>query len=344
VESALALATVIPPLPTHVKALRVASILARRMGDYAAARTLGDEGLTVARALNDRWGIALTLNLLGHLAFFQGRLADARVQCHESLATFRELGDRRGMADSLHTLAFTSYLDGELAEARALFEQSLQANRELRDEHGAAEDLNGLGLTLHVEGELDTAQRHYEECVAICEANGYRPSLAAALDNLGHVAVSRRDLGAARRLLRESLTVSARTEDRRRLAFTLSAVATLAAVSGESERVIRLNASAAVIVQALGAVLAPAMRTVYDSQLAPVRRALGERWAAVADAMGRAGDVPGHGRAGPADGGAVRELGVAVRKRAPHLALAPGRAVGGQTCLTQTPGPSAHVL
>jgi predicted ATPase/DNA-binding NarL/FixJ family response regulator len=288
VESALAFANAIPPLLTHVKAFRVAGILARRMGDYAAARSLGEEGLAVARTLNDRWGVALALNFLGNLAQFQGQLVEARTLCEESLAIFRDLGERRGMADSLSTLASVRYLEGDLTEARALFGQALVIDRELRDEQAAAEDLDGIGLTFHVQGELDTAQRYYEESVAICEASGYRPSLATALNNLGHVMVSRKELGAARHLLHESLTVSSQIGDRRRLAFTLSAVATLAAAQGEPERAIQQNASAAATVQSLGAVLAPAMRAVYDSQLEPARRELGEEQTAVAEATGRA--------------------------------------------------------
>ena len=153
---------------------------------------------------------------------------------------------------------------------------------------GAAEDLNGHGLTCHVAGELDAAQRAYEECAAICQANGYRPTLIAALNNLGHVAVSRHDFGTARRLLGEGLTVSGEIGDRRRQAFILSAVATLAAAEGEWERAVRLDASARATLQQIGAVLAPPMRMVYDAQLTPARRALGERSAAVAEATGRA--------------------------------------------------------
>jgi predicted ATPase/DNA-binding NarL/FixJ family response regulator len=287
VESALALARAIPPLPAHVKALRVASILARRMGDYAAARALGEEGLAVARALNDRWGIASTLNVVGYLAFFQGRLADARAHCQESLAISRELGERRGLADSLHTLAFVSYLEGDQAEARLRFDESLAIVRTLGDQLSTAENLMGLGLTFHVQGDPATARGLYEECIAICQANGYRPALVPALYNLGHAMALQQQFEAAYRLLQESLTLSGQIGDRRRQAFALSAVATLAAAQGEFERAIRLNASATATIETIGAVLPPAMQAVYDSQLAPARRALGEQGAADADAMGR---------------------------------------------------------
>jgi predicted ATPase/DNA-binding CsgD family transcriptional regulator len=288
VEGALALAKTIPPRTAHVKALRVASILARRMGDYAAARALGEEGLAVARVLNDRPGIAVALSNLGTLAYRQGRLSEARTRCEESLAIFQDHGARRGEADSLHVLAFVSYLDGRPFEARTLFAQGLAIARELRDEHSTAENLVGLGLTFHVQRELDAAHGHYQESRAICEANGYRPTLATALNNLGHVAVSQGEFGPARWLLGEGLTVSGEIGDRRRQAFILSAVATLAAAKGEWERAVRLDASARATLQQIGAVLAPPMRMVYDAQLAPARRALGERSAAVAEATGRA--------------------------------------------------------
>jgi predicted ATPase/DNA-binding CsgD family transcriptional regulator len=288
VESALAFAKAVSPLPAHVMAFHAAGVLARRMGDYAAARALGEEGLDIARTLNDRRGIAWTLNDLGQLAYYQGHYAEARAHCQESLTILRQLGERRGVGDDLFVLAVVSYFEEDQAAARLLFEQSLAIARALGDQLGTAENLMGLGLTFHVQGDPATAKRLYEECVAICEAKGYRPTLAPALYNLGHATASQREFDEARRLLHESLTLSGQIGDRRRQAFALSAVATLVAALGKHERAIRLHGSATATVQTLGAVLAPAMRAVYDAQLAPARHALGERSAAEADALGRA--------------------------------------------------------
>jgi non-specific serine/threonine protein kinase len=108
------------------------------------------------------------------------------------------------------------------------------------------------------------------------------------LNNLGDVVGLQGDVAAARTLLSEALILAGEIGNRRRMAFTLSAVAGLAAAQGQAERAIRLDAAATAAEAAMGAVLAPPMRAFYDAELEPARQALGERGVAAARAAGAA--------------------------------------------------------
>jgi non-specific serine/threonine protein kinase len=108
------------------------------------------------------------------------------------------------------------------------------------------------------------------------------------LNNLGSIAILRRDLDQARVLLRASLLASRDGGDRRRLAFTLSAVAGLIALEGQPGRALRLDAAGRAALDAIGARLASAMRARYDEQLASARDGLGADGVTAAEAAGRA--------------------------------------------------------
>ena len=83
--------------------------LASRQGDYAAARALHEESLSIRRELGERWGIASSLNNLGNVAYAQGDYAAARMLDQQSLAVQHALGDRRGIAYTLESLAAVAY-------------------------------------------------------------------------------------------------------------------------------------------------------------------------------------------------------------------------------------------
>src|SRR5262249_33557806 len=73
--------------------------------NYAPARTLLEESLSLYQGLGDKWGIAQCLFQLGRIANQRGDIVEARSLTEESLAIQRELGDNRGVADTLRNLA-----------------------------------------------------------------------------------------------------------------------------------------------------------------------------------------------------------------------------------------------
>ncbi len=288
VDAVLALAASTPLAPARAKALGGAGVLARMLGDYPAARALGEESLALARQLDDRRRVAVASYNLGRLAYLQGRYADARVLLEEALAGFRPLGHRPGVAAALNRLGYLAFSEGDLAGARAPLEQSLAVARATGHPRLVGSVLFNLGLTAHFGGDLEAARRLYEEWRAINAARGDRHDLASALHMLGHVIATQGDLPAARALYRESLAIAREVGNRRRVVLVLWAVATLAAAGRDWERAVRLRASAEASAEALGVVPARPMRELWDAQLEPARRALGEQGEAAAVAAGRA--------------------------------------------------------
>ena len=109
--------------------------VARDQGDGAAAQTAYEQGLGIFRELGDQWGIAGTLADLGNLAREQGDCARANSLYRESLKIFQELEHKRGVARLLECFACSAAVQ-------------LQAERSLRLAGTAAALRQNIGAPL----------------------------------------------------------------------------------------------------------------------------------------------------------------------------------------------------
>jgi predicted ATPase/DNA-binding SARP family transcriptional activator len=203
------------------KALNGAGDLAYCQGDYASARALNEEGLTIQHALGDKGGIAISLNNLGSVDLVQGDYASARTQFEESLTMSRELGDRGCIAISLNGLGNAAYSQHDFDTARTLFEQALAILRELGDRRGIATSLEGLATLTTSRGDYDAARTLTEQGLAILRELGDRQGIATSLHNLGILASNQGDNHAARTLIEQGLAIRRELGDRRGIAYSL---------------------------------------------------------------------------------------------------------------------------
>jgi non-specific serine/threonine protein kinase len=180
------------------------------------------------------------------------------------------------------------YFAGDLRRARTHFERSAATAREIGDHWRFAEAYFGLAQVAHVTGDLDIAWDLYQESLTVHRANGNRMGEGAVLNHRGHLASLRGDEPLARRLLRESLLASRAGQARRRLGFTLSAVAGLMARAGDAGRAVTIDTAGRASLAALGAQLAPPMRALYDEPLTDARAALTDEQIGQAETKGRA--------------------------------------------------------
>jgi DNA-binding CsgD family transcriptional regulator/tetratricopeptide (TPR) repeat protein len=275
IDAMVRLAGRMPRIPELARALRGVAMLAETLADFATCRALLDQGLTVARQLEDCRTFATLLDARGRQAFVEGRYAEARALLDEGVAILRQLDDRHGLAQALSHLGFLEYLEDRQELAREIYGEGLGLARESGDLGVVAEFLDNLGRTAQAEGDLDGAVRAYREAVEIWREAGQSNWLAMGLNNLGSAEALRGELGAARAHLEEALTRAQRLGNQRRIAFTLAAVATLAAVQGQAERAVRLETVASAAIAEMGARLAQPAYALYAPHLERARRSLG---------------------------------------------------------------------
>ncbi len=113
-------------------------------GDFPAAHKFYKEGLAISRELNDKFGIAATLNYLGDLARTEGDDAAARPLYEESLAIFKQLGNKEAVNNNLINLGFVAYNEGDYKTARSNFAKVLTMAQELGDKRVISYSLDGF--------------------------------------------------------------------------------------------------------------------------------------------------------------------------------------------------------
>ena len=149
-------------------ALDLAGALALADGDYATARTLMDEGLSIVRELGDQGRLGYGLLHLGHLVgYAQGDYIAARALYQEGLQTLQAIDQEEGVAHALANLAGVALELGEYETAGPLVRDSLRIYQRL------GMDWN-LAMSLLTAAGVAAAQSLPERAVRLAGAGAIR--------------------------------------------------------------------------------------------------------------------------------------------------------------------------
>jgi tetratricopeptide (TPR) repeat protein len=242
------------------------ALVLREQGRFVRASVLCEECLALQRQAGDAEGIANALLGLGDIARDQGDVARIRAYGEESLAIFRDLGQQWAIGFALNNLALAAYLEEDLSQAASLVEESAAIFRRLQVGLSLAEVLITVGRVRRAQGEVQAAWAALAEALDLARADGPRWMLAAALEELGVLAVQH----------------------------------------GQAQQGVPLVAAAAALRRAIGTPVRPADRPALDGALTAARTTLGDTaftaaWAAgqtlpleqvVAHALAAAVDEP----------------------------------------------------
>jgi predicted ATPase/predicted Ser/Thr protein kinase len=257
-----------------MRALFAAGVLANEQREYGVAETMMRESLEIARRLDDKQNIAISLNALAINGRDRCDLAASRTLFEESLAIWRELRDAPAVGRGLSNLANVVKLQGDFAYAITLYDECLEIFREMGDNAGFAWALNHQGDVFREQGDCASARALYERSLATFRGIGDRWGIAGSLADLGNLATEQREYGGADSLYRESLGIFRELEHKRGIARLLESFASSAAARAESERALRLAGAAAALRQSIGAPLAPAEQVKLEENLEAARTAL----------------------------------------------------------------------
>ena len=162
--------------------------------DYALARSLHEEALSLFRELGDQTGVAWAINHEGDVASEQGNATEARALYEKSLALFRALGDEWGIAGTLADMGNLACEKADYRAARSLYQESMTIFQRLGHKRGVARLLECFASAAAAERKPERALRLAGTAAALREALG-APLSRAEQDRLG------RSLEAARETL-----------------------------------------------------------------------------------------------------------------------------------------------
>jgi DNA-binding CsgD family transcriptional regulator len=162
-----------------------------------AARRYHQEALDLFQKLNDRFGRAATLGLLGITHYLSGNMAQGTAYFKQEIVDIQELDDRQGLVHSLGNLALRAEFDTEvlnpesLAMGTAPVEQAVQLAREMNWRAGEAFALINLASALSTLGEYGRAFDAVHRGLVIAEEIEHHEFMIQARATLGrlHLAI-----------------------------------------------------------------------------------------------------------------------------------------------------------
>jgi tetratricopeptide (TPR) repeat protein len=170
------------------------------LGDYRQAEEYCQQSLKIAQELDDRSGIASSLNNLGVIADFRGDYEQAEDYHQQSLKIAQELGDRSRIVDSLQNLGIIARYRRNYEQAVDYFQRSLRIAQELGNRDGIAGSLHNLGNIAYLLGDYQRAEDYYQQSLRISQELGDRRGIASSLIQLTSLYAEQGDIDMAVRL------------------------------------------------------------------------------------------------------------------------------------------------
>ncbi len=191
------------------------------MGAYSDAEARCNEVLIIAREINAQQNIAQSYDLLGMIAYHQGRYDRALEAYQQALQLNRDLGSAYPEGDVLMHIALTLNARQEYAEATQQAQQALERAEMLRGQGLKIESLNALAEAALGSGDITGAAAYAEEAATLAEVIGSKRDLGIARRLLGQAAAARGEAFAA--LFENSIAQLEAIKDRFEIARTWAA-------------------------------------------------------------------------------------------------------------------------
>jgi predicted ATPase/serine/threonine protein kinase len=236
----------------RAKALYAAANLSFSQSHYDVAEALSSESLALYRELEDQPGIALSLWVLGNVAWVRGDTA-ARSLFEEAVALAKAVGFKETAAWLLFSLALLASSQGEYTRACTLYEEGLALFREIEHKKGIAHILSQLAQALFVsQGDQARVRSLLEESLALSREIGFKEGIAASLLYLGQLARSQDDLATARLEAEQSVVLYKQMGHRHGTAESLAVLGKVFAAEGDYTAARRLYEESLLLFGAVG--------------------------------------------------------------------------------------------
>lgn len=263
-------------IPQRAGTLFALGLMSLESGDLSHAKSCFEEGLGLARELDDSAHIALLQHGAAEVALYEGNADRAIEFAKDSVNRFEALGDDIEMSFSLTYLARAAIQRGDLVKAKALYERSHALFRASGFILGVASLDIPLSLILLHEGNTDRAIQFAHEGLRLCEQLINTTYVIGLSGCLGLAMLRQNDLDAAQARFARGLSVARKTGDRLHVADCLEGAAYIIGRQQHPESAVRLYAAAQNLNEKVNPPFFEFVRGIYRDMQAELREKLGE--------------------------------------------------------------------
>jgi tetratricopeptide (TPR) repeat protein len=180
----------------------------QQQGKFPQAETTYQEGLELARNVADYEKICTLLNNLGWLNMKRGEFAQAERYLQEGLALARKIADRERVSGLLRLLGALEIYRGNFVQAQSYLQEGLTLARSLGDREQICALLINLGVAANRQGKSSQAKMYYQEGLELARQIGHREKICSILVNLGEVFLEEENYVQAENYLQEGLELA----------------------------------------------------------------------------------------------------------------------------------------
>jgi len=214
---------------------------------------------------------------LGNLAIRQRRYAEAIAPLEESAALFRQAENRVMTARALNALGIATSDQSDQGGAEALYQEAWELLRDVPEAKAhAGMVLNNLGTIALRRRDFARAEELYGERLALARELGDTAGEGSALNNLAATFYARGEPRRAEEYLRRALPCSFRAGNLFSSGLELGFLAQITSAVGDAERAARLYGAAEARFGSMGFHVSAPDREEYDRMRAAARERLGE--------------------------------------------------------------------
>jgi tetratricopeptide (TPR) repeat protein len=206
----------------------------RHHGNMEAAAYY-QEGLNLAKELNDKWGMCTALHGLGATALEQQELGAACSFFESGLSLAKEMGDLERVAHLFVGLGLVAMEKREWTKGRSLLQEGRILYQKIGHQYGISLTLRELGELARAEGNYEQADRLFSESLVLDRERGFSFGIAVTLFNLSQVKLFADDPGRAIICLRESLVLALKREDQGLIRTIVEGFANVASAQRQPE-------------------------------------------------------------------------------------------------------------
>lgn len=259
-------------------ALRTTSAMWRfwqQRGPLTDVRTRLERLISLPDAQQKNAVRARALSALGGIVYWQNDYEPLRELYEEEVAIASEVSDPRLLSRALFDLSFVPLLDGDLDRNEELLRQSLTLAEDI-DPFLTAQIWSGLGYRELLRDNPSDAIEPIQRAVAIHRELGERAFLCESLVGLAGTQLIAGDVEAARRHVREAISIAAGLDTAMALAMVLRIRSVIAKHEGDYRTTARLLGASARLSHELEAGFAPAfVFSLFGDPKEEARAALG---------------------------------------------------------------------
>lgn len=197
------------------------------IGNYENAFVHAKQAKNLSESLSFFKGISRSLNIIGHVYYFQGNYSKALEKFFEALKINEKIGDKRNIAIILGNIGLVYSDQTDYQKALDQFEKALRIAEELNDKASVALNLGNIGNVYNYKGDFSKALNYYFKCLMINDEQKNYKEKAINLNNVGIVYFKQKEYDKAFEYFSDALEIRKELGDKRGVEINLGNIGDL---------------------------------------------------------------------------------------------------------------------